>query len=39
LATKAFTWECATCGKRTSVPAGTVLRGSKLDLTPWFCAP
>jgi hypothetical protein len=37
-ATKAFTWECASCGKRTSVPATTVLRGSKLDLTPWFCA-
>ena len=24
LATKAFTWECAGCGKQTSVTAGTV---------------
>jgi ISXO2 transposase-like protein/transposase-like zinc ribbon protein len=36
LATKAFTWECAGCGKQTSVTAGTVMHGSKLSLTVWF---
>ena len=25
LATKAYTWECAACGKQTSVTAGTVM--------------
>ena len=38
LATKAFTWECASCGKQTSVTAGTVMHGSKLALTVWFWA-
>ena len=38
LATKAFTWECALCGKQTSVTAGTVMHGSKLPLTVWFWA-
>lgn len=38
LATKAFTWECAGCGKQTSVTAGTVLHGSKLSLLVWFWA-
>ena len=38
LSTKAFTWECASCGKQTSVTAGTVMHGSKLDLTVWFWA-
>jgi len=38
LATKAFTWECAGCGKQTSVTAGTVMHGSKLELTVWFWA-
>jgi transposase-like protein/predicted RNA-binding Zn-ribbon protein involved in translation (DUF1610 family) len=38
LSTKAFTWECAGCGKQTSVTAGTVMHGSKLDLTLWFWA-
>ena len=38
LATKAFTWECARCGKQTSVTAGTVMHGSKLELTVWFWA-
>src|SRR5512133_2470587 len=36
LATKAFTRECAGCGKQTSVTAGTVMHGSKLPLTVWF---
>jgi transposase-like protein len=38
LAAKAFTWECASCGKQTSVTAGTVMHGSKLQLTVWFWA-
>jgi transposase-like protein len=38
LATKAFTWECAGCGKQTSVTAGTVMHGSRLALTVWFWA-
>lgn len=35
---KAFTRECAGCGKQTSVTAGTVMHGSKLPLTAWFWA-
>src|SRR5512144_890030 len=38
LATKAFTWECAGCGKQTSVAAGTVMHGSKVPLVAWFWA-
>jgi hypothetical protein len=38
LSAKPFTWECAICGKQTSVTAGTVMHGSKLDLTVWFWA-
>ena len=36
LSTKAFTWECAGCHRQTSVTAGTVMHGSKLELTVWF---
>ena len=36
LSCKAFTRECAGCGKQTSVTAGTVMHGSKLPLTVWF---
>ena len=35
---KRFTYECASCGKQTSVTAGTILHGSKLSLTVWFWA-
>ena len=38
LAGKPFTWECAGCGRQTSVTAGTVMHGSKLALTVWFWA-
>ena len=38
LDTKAWTHECAQCGKQTSVTAGTVMHGSKLALTTWFWA-
>src|SRR5437016_11549727 len=38
LKTKAFTYECAACGRQTSVTAGTVMHASKLPLTTWFWA-
>jgi predicted RNA-binding Zn-ribbon protein involved in translation (DUF1610 family) len=38
LQTKAWTWECADCGKQTSVTAGTIMHHSKLPLTTWFWA-
>src|SRR4051794_10917456 len=36
LKTKAFTYECADCGRQTSVTAGTIMHASKLPLTVWF---
>lgn len=38
LKTKAFTYECAGCGRQTSVTAGTIMHASKLSLTKWFWA-
>jgi hypothetical protein len=38
LKTKAFTYECADCGRQTSVTAGTIMHASKLSLTLWFWA-
>ncbi len=38
LQTKLWTWECAGCGKQTSVTAGTIMHHSKLPLTTWFWA-
>ena len=38
LQTKAWTWECARCGRQTSVTAGTIMHHSKLPLTLWFWA-
>jgi hypothetical protein len=38
LSGRAFTWECASCGRQTSITAGTVMHGSKLPLTVWFWA-
>ena len=35
---KPHTFECARCHRQTSVTAGTILHGSKLDLTIWFWA-
>jgi hypothetical protein len=35
---KAWTWECARCGKQISVTAGTIMHPSKLPLTLWFWA-
>ena len=31
-------WECADCGRQTSLTAGTVLEATKLPLTTWFWA-
>src|SRR4051812_28933567 len=38
LETKDWTWECAGCGRQTSVTAGTIMHHSKLALTTWFWA-
>jgi len=38
LQTKPWTWECAGCGRQTSVTAGTIMHYSKLPLTTWFWA-
>jgi Transposase zinc-ribbon domain len=38
LQTKAWTGECAGCGRQTSVTAGTIMHHSKLPLTTWFWA-
>ena len=38
LQTKPWTWECASCGRQTSVTAGTIMHHSKLPLTTWFWA-
>src|SRR5271156_2791241 len=35
LETKAWTYECASCGRQTSVTAGTIMHHSKLPLTAW----
>src|SRR5580698_1945451 len=38
LETKAWTYECASCGRQTSVTAGTIMHHSKLPLAAWFWA-
>src|SRR5271170_3623151 len=38
LSGKKFTWECAECGRQTSVTAGTVMHRSKIALSTWFMA-
>jgi hypothetical protein len=38
LQTKAWTWECASGHRQTSVAAGTIMHHSKLPLTMWFWA-
>jgi transposase-like protein len=35
---KVHTFECACCGRQTSVTAGTIFHASKLPLTTWFLA-
>jgi predicted RNA-binding Zn-ribbon protein involved in translation (DUF1610 family) len=38
LETKPWTYECARCGRETSIIAGTIMQHSKLPLTTWFWA-
>jgi ISXO2-like transposase domain/Transposase zinc-ribbon domain len=38
LESKPWTYECARCGRQTSITAGTILHHSKLPLTAWFWA-
>lgn len=38
LETKRFTYECAACGRQTSVTAGTVMHRTHLPLLTWFLA-
>ena len=38
LGAKRFTWECAACGRQTSVTAGTIMHRSKVPLRLWFLA-
>ena len=38
LESKPWTFECARCGRQTSVTAGTILHRSRLPLTTWFWA-
>src|SRR5207253_4093828 len=35
---RAAAYECASCGRQTSVTAGTIMHHSKLPLTAWFWA-
>lgn len=37
-AAKAWTWECAGCGRQTSVTAGTIMHRTHLPLRTWFLA-
>ena len=38
LKSRAHTYECLSCGRQTSITAGTVMHRSKLPLTVWFWA-
>jgi predicted RNA-binding Zn-ribbon protein involved in translation (DUF1610 family) len=38
LRSRAWTYECLSCGRQTSVTAGTVMHRSKLPLRVWFLA-
>src|SRR5262245_19581923 len=38
LETKPWTYECSSCGRQTSITAGTIMHHSKLPLTAWFWA-
>src|SRR5690348_14325402 len=38
LETKAWTYECASCGRQTSITAGAIMHHSKLPLIAWFWA-
>ena len=36
--TRRHLWICATCGRQTSITAGTVMHGTRLPLRTWFWA-
>ena len=38
LKSRAYTYECVSCGRQTSVTAGTIMHRTKLPLTTWFWA-
>jgi predicted RNA-binding Zn-ribbon protein involved in translation (DUF1610 family) len=38
LRSRAYTYECAACGRQTSVTAGAIMHRTKLPLTTWFWA-
>jgi hypothetical protein len=38
LQSEAFTYECADCGRQTSVTVGTIMHASKPPLMMWFWA-
>src|SRR5450756_1860967 len=38
LKSRAYTYECSSCGRQTSITAGTAMHRSKLLLTTWFWA-
>ena len=35
---RAVLWQCAACGRQTSVTAGTIFQDTRLPLTTWFRA-
>src|SRR5665811_1962682 len=36
LKSRAYTYECANCGRQTSITAGTAMHRTRLPLTAWF---
>jgi hypothetical protein len=38
LKSRAYTYECSSCGRQTSITAGTAMHRTKLPLTMWFWA-
>src|SRR6202140_403145 len=38
LKSRAYTYECSSCGRQTSITAGTAMHRTKLPLTVWFWA-
>jgi len=38
LKSRAYTYECANCGRQTSITAGTAMHRTRLPLTTWFWA-
>src|ERR1035438_8681745 len=38
LKSRAYTYECSSCGRQTSITAGTAMHRTRLPLTTWFLA-